>query len=227
MFLQWVSQNLFPKHKHFQNLHVGFSICLGQLIEHMEMHLGRTHIILRIISHENMDLTGQKTEKKKKKNLINGNLPGGPVVKMSPFNAGGEGSTPGQGVKIPRALWAKHQNKKQKQYCHKFDKDFKNGQHKKKKSLKIKTSSLDGRTKSNTFKLRGRSLQTCSPTSVYVEGHIIDCRVFFQPTDIYKASLTGHGLCWSPGRKQGRQSSCSLGSYFLVALVYHDGRGKK
>ena len=97
----------------------------------------------------------------------------------------------------------------------------------KKKSLKIKTSSLDGRTKSNTFKLRGRSLQTCSPTSVYVEGHIIDCRVFFQPTDIYKASLTGHGLCWSPGRKQGRQSSCSLGSYFLVALVYHDGRGKK
>ena len=115
---------------------------------------------------------------------------------------------------------------KQKQYCHKFDKDFKNGQHQK-KSLKIKTSSLDGRTKSNTFKLRGRFLQTCFPISVYVEGHIVDCRVFFQPTDIYKASLTGHRLCWSPGRKQGRQGSWSLGSYFLLALVYHNGRGKK
>ena len=33
--------------------------------------------------------------KKKKTNLINGNLPGGPVVKTSPSNAGGEGSAPG------------------------------------------------------------------------------------------------------------------------------------
>ena len=49
-------------------------------------------------------------------------LPGGPVVKTSPSNAG---STPGQGVKIPHASWPK--NKIQKQYCNRFNKDFKNG----------------------------------------------------------------------------------------------------
>ena len=42
---------------------------------------------------------------------------------------GGEGSIPGQGVKIPHALGPKSQNIKQKQYCNKFNKDFKNGPH--------------------------------------------------------------------------------------------------
>ena len=37
---------------------------------------------------------------------------------------GGEGSIPGQGVKIPHALGPKNQNIKQKQYCNKFNKDF-------------------------------------------------------------------------------------------------------
>ena len=41
-------------------------------------------------------------------------LPGGPVVKTSPFKAGSVGSLPGQGVKIPHALGAKNQNIKQK-----------------------------------------------------------------------------------------------------------------
>ena len=54
---------------------------------------------------------------------------GGPVVKTSPSNAGGVGSIPGQGAKIPRALGPKNQNIKQKQYCNKFNKDFKNGPH--------------------------------------------------------------------------------------------------
>ena len=62
----------------------------------------------------------------------NGSLwdfPGSPVVKTSPSNAGGVGSIPGQGAKIPHALWPKNQNIKQKQYCNKFNKDFKNGPH--------------------------------------------------------------------------------------------------
>ena len=42
---------------------------------------------------------------------------------------------PGQGAKIPPALWAKIQNIKQKQYGNRFKKDFKNGPHKKKISL--------------------------------------------------------------------------------------------
>ena len=45
---------------------------------------------------------------------------------------GGVGSIPGQGVKIPHASWPENQNIKQKQYCNKFNKDFKNGSYKKK-----------------------------------------------------------------------------------------------
>ena len=34
-------------------------------------------------------------------------FPGGPVVKTSPSNAGGAGSNPSRGAKIPHALWPK------------------------------------------------------------------------------------------------------------------------
>ena len=39
-----------------------------------------------------------------------GNLPGGPVVKTLPSNAGGAGSIPGGGARIPHASWPKNQN---------------------------------------------------------------------------------------------------------------------
>ena len=68
-------------------------------------------------------------------------FPGGPVVKTSPSNAGGAGSIPGWGTKIPHALGPKKKNqniKKQKQYCNKFNKDFKNGSHQKKNLKKKK-----------------------------------------------------------------------------------------
>ena len=55
------------------------------------------------------------------------------MVKTLPPNAGGAGLIPGQGAKIPHALQPKNQNRKQKQYCNKFNKDFKNGPHHKKK----------------------------------------------------------------------------------------------
>ena len=38
-------------------------------------------------------------------------LPGGPVIKTSPSNAGGAGSTPGQGAKIPHASGQKTKTK--------------------------------------------------------------------------------------------------------------------
>ena len=41
-------------------------------------------------------------------------LPGGPVAKNLPSNAGGMGSIPGLGAKIPHALWPKNQNIKKK-----------------------------------------------------------------------------------------------------------------
>jgi len=58
------------------------------------------------------------------------------VVNTPPSNAGGAGLIPGQEAKIPYALWPKKQNIKQKQYCKKFNKDFKNGPHLKKKKKK-------------------------------------------------------------------------------------------
>ena len=56
-----------------------------------------------------------------------GDFPGGPVVKTS--NAGDAGLIPGQGAKILHASQPKSQNIKQKQYCNKLYKDFKNGPH--------------------------------------------------------------------------------------------------
>ena len=63
-------------------------------------------------------------------------FPGSPVVRTLPSNAGGVDLIPGWGAKIPHALGPKNQNLKQKQYCSRFKKDFKNGPHQKKKKNK-------------------------------------------------------------------------------------------
>ena len=49
------------------------------------------------------------------------------MVKTLPSNAEAVGSIPGWGAKIPHASRPENQNTKQKQYCNKSDKDFKNG----------------------------------------------------------------------------------------------------
>ena len=54
-----------------------------------------------------------------------GDFPGCPVVKASPSSEGGMDSIPDQGAKIPHILQPKHQNIKEKQYCNKFNNDFK------------------------------------------------------------------------------------------------------
>ena len=55
------------------------------------------------------------------------------MVRTSPSNAGSVDSIPGGKAKIPQASGPKNSNSKQKQYCNKFSKDFKNGSHPKKK----------------------------------------------------------------------------------------------
>ena len=50
------------------------------------------------------------------------------MINNPPLDARGAGSVPGEGAKIPHDL-PKNQNIKQKQYCNKFNKDFKNGPH--------------------------------------------------------------------------------------------------
>ena len=66
-------------------------------------------------------------------------FPGSAVVKTPPSNARGAGSIPGWRAQIPHASGLKIQNIKQKQYCNKFNKDFKNGPLKK-NSLNKKVS---------------------------------------------------------------------------------------
>ena len=56
---------------------------------------------------------------------LNGDFPGCPVFKTLPSYAGGVGSIPGWGQKIRLVSEPKNQNVKQKQYCKKFNKDFK------------------------------------------------------------------------------------------------------
>ena len=72
-------------------------------------------------------------------------FPGGPLVKTSPYNAGGVGLVPDQGSKIPYASRLKTQDIEQKQYCNKFRKNFKNGpcQKKKKEEEKILTMRIE------------------------------------------------------------------------------------
>ena len=69
-------------------------------------------------------------------------FPGGPVVGTSPSNAGGAGSISDRGAKIPHASRPEDQNVKQKQYCSKLNKDFKNGPHQKKKKKRKENETL-------------------------------------------------------------------------------------
>ena len=60
------------------------------------------------------------------------------MAKTLPSNAGVSGAIPGQGTKIRCASWLKIQIIRQKQYCNKFNKGFKNGPHQNKQTNKLK-----------------------------------------------------------------------------------------
>ena len=63
-------------------------------------------------------------------------FPGGSVVKILPSNARGKGLIPSWEVKIPYASQPGKQNIKQKQYCNKFNKSFRNGPRQKENILR-------------------------------------------------------------------------------------------
>lgn len=66
-----------------------------------------------------------------------GDFPGSPVVKTSPSKAGGVGSTPGRGPKVPHTRTARTTpNTKQKECCNRFNKDFQSSVHIKKKKYR-------------------------------------------------------------------------------------------
>ena len=54
------------------------------------------------------------------------------MVKTSPSNAGGAGSIPGGGAKIPHASYGIKPKHKTEANCNKFSKDVKNGPHERK-----------------------------------------------------------------------------------------------
>ena len=62
------------------------------------------------------------------------------MVGTSPSNAGGAGSIPGRGAGIPHASWPESQNIEQKQYCSKFNKDFKKKKKKEKNQRRISST---------------------------------------------------------------------------------------
>ena len=92
------------------------------------------------------------------RNNNNRDFPGHPVVETSPSNAGGSGLISGRGAKIAQTSHpkkTKHKkkpktHKKQKQYCNKFNKDFKNGPHKK-KTLKKRKETATNNLPTNNF----------------------------------------------------------------------------
>ena len=75
---------------------------------------------------------------------IERDLPGGPVVKTLPSNTGGASAIPGQGAKIPHTSRPKNKTIKQKQYCDKLNKDFKNGPDQKKEREREKVEAAQG-----------------------------------------------------------------------------------
>ena len=54
-------------------------------------------------------------------------FPGGPVIEILSSSTRGVGLLPGGRAKIPHVSWPKSQTNKQ--YCNKFNQDFKNGPH--------------------------------------------------------------------------------------------------
>ena len=59
-------------------------------------------------------------------NSTSWDFPGSSAFGILPSKAAGVGSMPAWGAEIPHAQQPKNQNIKQKQYCNKFNKDFKN-----------------------------------------------------------------------------------------------------
>ena len=92
------------------------------------------------------------------------------MVKTSPLSVGSRGSIPGQvRAKIPHATQAKNKNRKQKQYCNKFNKDFKNGPLQKKKKILKKESREEVRGKA-LFKQRPKGEGHGSGETLWGDG---------------------------------------------------------
>ena len=64
------------------------------------------------------------------------------MIKTSPSNAAGAALNSVRGVQIPHTSWLRNQNMKHKQYCNKFNKDYKKWPASKEIIFKINTMEL-------------------------------------------------------------------------------------
>ena len=118
---------------------------------------------------------------------------------MFPSNAGDVGLTPGQGGKIPHALWPKNQIPKQKQRCSKFNTGFETGPHQRNKRIRKGTAGGQRGGHLNCVQLGSSLLSvdvTYRVTLVWCEPAYITIDVLF-PTSWLRHTLTG-----SSGNKQ-------------------------
>ena len=124
------------------------------------------------------------------------------MVKILPSNAGSTGLIPGQGASIPHASSPKNQNIKQEQYYNKFNKDFKNSPHQKKKKRK------DPRN-------LGRELTVSSALFIFLNyrrGHL-GVHVLGEVGYLFKVTYLLSGRAWI-------QIQTSLKSQFMLILFY-------
>ena len=110
-------------------------------------------------------------------------------------------SIPDQGAKIPHAAQPKNPNRKQKQYCNKFNRDFKNGPHQK-KNYKNKTKKPPNVPCTSHLYVHGQSLQTlCDPMNCSSRGSSVH--------GILQARAVEWGaLPCSRGSSQSRDRTC-------------------
>ena len=109
--------------------------CPGKLPQQKEMH-SQYRIAVGLFTVNFMSSIICPSGTFKDINWVGRDVSGSPVVKTSPSSAGGVTSIPGQRAKITPALWPINQNRRQKRYCNKFNKGFKNGAHQKTTHLK-------------------------------------------------------------------------------------------
>ena len=84
--------------------------------------------------------------------MDSGDFPGGSVIKNPPSSARSASLIPSEGTKIPHASRPKNQNIKQKQYCNKFNKDFKTDLYKQNLKKKMNGGEVWSYSKDNALK---------------------------------------------------------------------------